>query len=132
MNAPDPFNIDDLHNESVSQIHKRPRAPRHRVGEAFLKGPIPLLWLSSVAALPGKAMAVGLAIWWRVGLRKTAEIRLTGSHLKRFGVGRKAGYRCLAAMERDGLIRVQRQRGKAPIVTVLCDSESSDNIKPRV
>ena len=33
----------------------------------FLRGPIPLDWLSAAAQLPGKTLNVGVALWWLKG-----------------------------------------------------------------
>ena len=43
--------------------------PRHKPGEKFLKGPIPWPWIESAGALPGKALAIGLAVWRKAGCR---------------------------------------------------------------
>ena len=47
------------------------QAPRHKPGEKFLKGPIPWPWIESAGALPGKALAIGLAFGGKrdVGMR---------------------------------------------------------------
>jgi hypothetical protein len=31
--------------------------------DRFLKGPVPMPWLATAARLPGKALAVGIALW---------------------------------------------------------------------
>jgi hypothetical protein len=94
---------------------------------AFLKGPIPLRWLSVVSAFRGKApLAVALALWFEVGRRNSKEVRLTSAVLKRFSVSRKSKYEGLAAMEKAGLIFVKREGRKNPIVTILdspCDAD---------
>jgi hypothetical protein len=89
-----------------------------RQGE-FLKGPIPLAWLSIAACLPGKALHVGLAIWFEYGRRKHAQFRLTVAIVKRFGVARKAMYGALHSLEEAGLIAAQRRHGKNPVITLL-------------
>ena len=38
--------------------------------DLFLKGPIPLPWLAVAATLPGKALAVGIIIWFLQGIQK--------------------------------------------------------------
>jgi len=71
-----------------------------RVRGEFLKGPIPLKWLSGAAHLRGKApLAVALAIMFEAGRRRSNEIILTSAILARFGVNRKAKYRALEALE---------------------------------
>jgi hypothetical protein len=85
----------------------------------FIKGPIPLHWLSQAAALSGKALAVGLALWFRSGIEKRRSVKLHPSTLTKLGVSRWSMYRALDALEAAGLVRVQRHRGRSPTVTVL-------------
>src|SRR5688500_12227922 len=82
--------------------HGKPaRAGRVRPGR-FLRGPIPLAWLHRAAGLPGKALAIGLALWFLHGCRKRWTVRLTRRTLQRFGVGRKPGYLGLQNLEGAG------------------------------
>ncbi|MFO0852419.1 MAG: hypothetical protein U0871_28240, partial [Gemmataceae bacterium] len=83
-----------------------PTKPARIKGE-FLKGPIPLSWLSVAAGLRGKApLAVALAIRFEAGRRRSDVVKLTTAVLARFAVNRKAKYTALAALEAAGLIRV--------------------------
>jgi DNA-binding transcriptional ArsR family regulator len=95
----------------------------------FLRGPIPLPWLARASVLPGKALAVALALYFLSGLRgnQLHDLRLSSATLKRLGVGdRSTKYRALRALERAGLVRVVRQRGKNPLVTILQDDAPAD------
>lgn len=47
--------------------HPRPRG-ESAPGKTFLKGPIPLPWLQGAARLPGKALHVGVVLWFLSGL----------------------------------------------------------------
>ncbi len=85
----------------------------------FIKGPIPLAWITAAATLPGKSLHVGLALWYLAGLKKTKTFALGNRVLKKFGVDRKAKGRCLKLMERAGLISVVRRAGCNPTVTLL-------------
>lgn len=86
----------------------------------FLKGPIPLPWLTAAAQLSGKApVAVGLAIWFEAGRRKSNEVKLTSAILQRFAIKRKSKYSALKSLEDAGLIRVRREPRKNPMVTIL-------------
>jgi hypothetical protein len=99
---------------------KRARLPRHHQGEEFMRGPIPLAWLCRACRLRGKALAVAMALWFKAGAqRNTPTVVLSGALLKRFGVtSRKAGYHGLAALERAGLVAVERHTGRCPVVTI--------------
>jgi hypothetical protein len=88
----------------------------------FLRGPIPLSWLGRACRLSGaKVVAVALAVWFLAGLRGKREgLQLTKATLKHFGVvDRSAKYRALKELERAGLIRAERRRGKNPLVTIV-------------
>jgi hypothetical protein len=128
MDASEPINVEALRLPEPG-IERRPNRernhiPKHRQGEKFIRGPIPMAWLTSASSLPGKTLAVGLAVWYLAGLKKTNRVRVTGSTLKLFGVERKAGYRGLAALEAVGLIRVERRAGACPMA-ILQDSQPS-------
>jgi hypothetical protein len=94
------------------------RLPRHKAGEAFLRGPVPLAWIRKGAQLRGKALAVGLALWFKAGMTGDKEITAGKALWERVGIGRKSAYRGLNALERAGLVLVVRHRGRCPRVTI--------------
>ena len=101
---------------------KRDKAPRHKGGERFLRGPIPWDWLCGAAAASkgGAAIKVALALWHISGLNRQAKtVVLTGKVLRELGVERHAGYRGLEALETAGLVAVDRHPGRRPVVTIL-------------
>jgi hypothetical protein len=88
----------------------------------FLRGPIPLDWLGVVFTLAGRhPLAVALAIWYLVGLRnRRKNLPFTTKLAARFGVcNRTAKMRALDDLESAGLIKVRRQQGKNPIVSIV-------------
>ena len=94
---------------------------RERRSARFLKGPIKLDLLQQAAQLPGKALAVLLAIRHRVDLRGTPRVTLPAKFLAPWGVGQDAKSRALAALEGAGLIQiVDRQPGHSTEV-MLCE-----------
>jgi len=97
----------------------KPKLPRHHPGEKFLKGPIPLRWLTRAATLPGKALHVALALWFQAGVERSATVRLNLSRLQDFGVERSAGSRALTMLATCRLVAVWQRPGCAPIVTIL-------------
>jgi hypothetical protein len=102
-----------------------PRSSASRIKGEFLKGPIPLKWLSGAAELGGKApLAVALALCFESGRKRSQVVTLTSAVLRRFSVNRKAKYRGLEALKEAGLIRVERRPKKNPIVTILDGTES--------
>ena len=99
--------------ERKTAFKGRKTSSRTRVKGEFLKGPIPLAWLSTAAKLSGKAsLAVALAIWFEAGRHRSQEIVLTTAILRRFGVNRKGKYRGLQLLERACLISVVRSPRK--------------------
>jgi hypothetical protein len=102
------------------------KAPRHKPGEKFLKGPIPLNWLSVAAAQPGKTFQAAIALWFWAGMKRSRQIPFSMSWLKTtFGVDRRPGYRGLAMLEKAGLVIVVRHRGRNPVIELLDASEMS-------
>ncbi len=95
------------------------RLPRHKAGQKFLKGPIPLDWLSTAANLPGKSLHVAIAIWFTASLKKSPTVSLSNLASLPFGLDRNAKYRALQWLEAAGLIAVDRKLGRSPMVTLL-------------
>jgi len=91
--------------------------PRRR--GRFLKGPVPLAWLATAARLPGRALHVGVVIWFRAGLTRNRTVRLSRVHVAPFGIDRYAMRRALAELEAAKLLSVTRASGRSPVVTVL-------------
>jgi hypothetical protein len=83
----------------------------------FLKGPIPLWWLTRVAALPGKALALGVALWWLYGMSRGA-IKLTSKALGAMSVSRDAASDGLRRLEVDGLVSIQREKGRRSVIHI--------------
>ena len=92
---------------------------KSRSTELFLKGPIPLVWLSRAALLPGKTLNVALAICWLSGMSKNRAVKVTRQALQHFHVSRDAYLDALKRMEEVGLITVQRSSGRTAIVEIL-------------
>ena len=102
-------------------------------GERFLKGPVPLLWLQAAAALPGKSLHAGVAVWYSAGLLRSNSVPLSNVAGLRFGLDRNAKYRALGWLESAGLITVERKLGRAPIVTLVThqpDAKTPNDLSP--
>jgi hypothetical protein len=97
--------------------------PRHKRGEKFLKGPIPMNWLYKAGQLSGKALQVALAIWFLAGMHNSREIKISGPAVANFGVNRHAYYRGLNMLEHADLVSVRRGSGRKALVTILDISE---------
>jgi hypothetical protein len=107
---------------SEASLRRRQQQQHKRRGK-FLRGPIPLPWLQSAAKLPGKALAVGIVLWFHDGVGDPDK-PICPTLLEQFGVERRAGYRGLKALERAGLVRVDRAPGRCPRVTIIRKAEA--------
>ena len=85
----------------------------------FLKGPVPLNWITKAAKLPGKALALGIALWWLKGMSKGGEVKVTKTALNALNVSRDALYDGLKRLEEANLITVLRKPGKRPLVNIV-------------
>jgi DNA-binding transcriptional ArsR family regulator len=104
---------------AFSRRRKFSRQP-HR-GE-FLKGPIPMAALDTAARLPGKALAVYLAIQHRAALTGGDQVTLPAARLAAMGVSKDAKSRALTALEAADLITLDRASGRAARIRLLADA----------
>ena len=114
----DPDRLRLRNTRTKSPVLSKQRVPRISKGERFLRGPIPLNWLSTAATLPGRSLHVGVALWLEAGLRNSAVVPLSNITGRHFGLDRNAKYRALAWLESAGLVTVERKLGRAPMVTI--------------
>jgi hypothetical protein len=130
MTHPDNFDLDRLRlaagpARAAPFATKRP--PRPRKGDPFLKGPIPWSWVETAAVLPGKALAVGLAVWREAGCVRSRTATLNLSRLPA-GIPRRTAQRALRALEGAGLVAVARLPGHALRVTLLDAGDRPDEV----
>lgn len=120
----DPFSPENFRLDPSDHFDagRRKKPPRHRPGQWFLKGPIPGEWLKRALCHPS-AIKAALVLWFLAGRDKSREVRPTHTEWWRFGVLPRTGSRGITALERAGLVRVDRHRGRCPIVTLLDVSE---------
>lgn len=57
-------------------------------------------------------------MWYLAGLKKSRTVSPTWDVWRRFGLPPDAGRRGLAALERAGLVTVDRHVGRCPVVTI--------------
>jgi hypothetical protein len=97
-----------LSPEQVANLQRQKKTPAipHVRGE-FLRGPVPMAWLLSASRLPGKALAVGVWLWFRAGIEKSTTIDFSATKLaKESGIPRMSLHRGLKALESAGLIMI--------------------------
>jgi DNA-binding transcriptional ArsR family regulator len=110
----------------VSQAPGRPRAVGGSARSGWIQGrfvrKVPLDWLGRACRLPGgKTLATALGIWFEAGRRRRLhDLKITTRMLEgNFGVARSAKATALRKLEQAGLIRIQRQGRKNPLVTII-------------
>lgn len=84
----------------------------------FLKGPIPLETLATASCLPGKALAVYIALRHRCDLEGKTTVSLPAALLRSFGVDKDAKTRALRVLENADLVQVERSLGRAARITL--------------
>lgn len=106
----------------VSRRTFNARSGKHGVAtkaDRFVKGPIPFDWLRAANALPGKAGAVGLALWFLKGVKQSTTFAVTAEAEELAACTRQAFARGLLALADAGLILVTSRRGARPVITML-------------
>ncbi len=114
--------LQQLRSTSMTQPSKPRKANPQTVTKPagkFILGPVCFTWLARANALPGKAGAVGLALWFLQGVTRSSRFRLTREVEQLAACNRQATYHALTALEQAGLITAVRCTGARPIVTIL-------------
>jgi DNA-binding transcriptional ArsR family regulator len=87
--------------------------------EKFISGPVDVSWVCQASRLGVKALLVGLALWHIKGLRRADTFIVSNLMLQEWGVRPDAKSRALRALERAGLIRVERLGKRSPRVALI-------------
>ncbi len=90
-----------------------------RQRDLFIKGPIPMEWISSAANLPGKSIQVALAFFWLAGMKQQQKVKITRQALELFNVSDDAYRDALPRLEAAGLIRVSPAPGQRALVEIV-------------
>ena len=99
------------------------RRAQQRQSGAFLRGPIPLRLIRATLDLPRRPLPLLLAICYRVDLTGKPWVTLPAGVMADFRFGAAVKARGLAELERAGLIRVQRAKGR-PVLVALAKSRT--------
>ena len=85
----------------------------------FIAGPVNVMWLLRARRLGVTALLVGLALWHIKGLRKTDTFIVSNLILQEWDIQPDAKRRALRALERAGLVRIERRGKRSPQVTLV-------------
>jgi hypothetical protein len=102
---------------------------RRRPDLAYLRGPVPWPWVLRAGALPGQALFVGLMVWKLAGMRRAKTVTFCLSKAARDSVPLRSARRALRALERAGLVKVERRTGRGLLVTLLPTPEKPEGDK---
>jgi len=92
--------------------------PDHR----FLRGPIPLPWLIRAGQCRGKALALGMYIWFLCGVKRSSEFDINLSRIAtNFLTTRRSMQRALDHLEEAKLVSVTRHRGRKHLVKIVSE-----------
>ena len=109
-----PYQVQDEIKVTEVETSLSQRA-RSRQAKPFLKGPIPLGDITTAGRLPGKCLALFLAVHHQIALTRNpnAIIKVSPKLLAEVGISRSTKARCLKLLEQAGLVTVTRSRGRA-------------------
>jgi DNA-binding transcriptional ArsR family regulator len=85
----------------------------------FIAGPVDVCWVCQASHLGVKALLVGLALWHVRGLRQTNTFIVSNLMMRGWGIKPDAKSRALRALEKAGLIRIERRGKRSPLVTLV-------------
>jgi hypothetical protein len=118
----DPFDPDrwQTGSDQVPTPEPKPtRKFRPRRADRFLKGPVPWSWLLRAMQLPGKALALGLMLWFQCGLTGRWTIHFCLPRAAAEGIPITTARRAMRELERAGLVTIRRRPGRGLEVTLL-------------
>ena len=107
------------------------RRPKRANYKQFVRGPIPLGWLSRAAKLSNKSLHVGIALWYLRYLADSKTVKLTSKTLEIFGVSRWTARRALNLLEEEELVTVDSHTGRSPVVTIIDTEDIGGGKAPR-
>jgi DNA-binding transcriptional ArsR family regulator len=96
------------------------------IRDKFIAGPIDVSWVCQASRLGVKALLVGLALWHLKGLRRDNSFLVSNLMLQEWGIQPDAKTRALRALEKAGLITIDRRGKRSPRVTLIVGNTSND------
>jgi hypothetical protein len=115
-----------------ARLNGRPRRGRQAspIRGKFIAGPIDASWVKEASRLGVKALLVGMALWHLKGLRRSHSFIVSNVMMLEWDVQPDAEARALRALERAGLIRVERRGKRSPQVTLVVGNLSNGGGTP--
>jgi hypothetical protein len=113
---PDPATLDTSLDGTAAKVRLPPR--RRKRDRKFIPT-LPETIFCRLVQLPRRSWAVYLVLLQRCRLNRTQSVVLSSCLLSRFGLSRNDKWRALPALEKAGLIRVERHPRRNPTITLL-------------
>jgi hypothetical protein len=116
------FDLERFRLENADQLlaAARRRFPSARRMKGRFVRPVPLSWVRTASQLGGAALPVAILLAWQAGVhRRTTGLAVPSLALAEFHLSRQAYYRALLALERAGLITVDRRPGRKARATLV-------------
>ena len=85
----------------------------------FLHPKVELVWIEKAAELGIQALVVGLLLQFRVVLSGKESVTLPKDFLANFWISRGVKRRARKNLEKTGLISVEQDTGRSPLITLL-------------
>jgi hypothetical protein len=110
-----------LDQTAVTRVQGGTRRGRERspIRDKFIAGPIDVSWVCQASRLGVKALLVGLALWHLKGLRRDNSFLVSNLMLEEWRIQPDAKRRALGALEKAGLIAIERRGKRSPQVTLV-------------
>jgi len=110
-----------MENTSILErevLTRASRARANRIAGRFLKGPIPLPEIAQAAQLPGRALALFLAIHHQTALTGKRVVTLPKTLLADLGIDKDSKSRGLKLLQSAGLVELEPVKGNAARVVL--------------
>lgn len=86
--------------------------------ERYIRGNLPLEWFLACQRISYAATATGLLLWYLSGVKKSKTVKVSQTHLDKFFTSKSTFKRTISQLEKAGLVSVEREPGKAMLVTI--------------
>jgi hypothetical protein len=104
--------------ETVELVPTAAPRQQQKKEEAFVL--MPLARAAEVTeCMKAKGVMVWIALRYLAWRNKNQTVKLSNEIMKRYGVSRHVKYRALVALEAAGIITVEWQNGRTPLVTLV-------------
>jgi DNA-binding transcriptional ArsR family regulator len=116
-----------LGQDGAARLHRGLRRGQRAspIQDKFIAGPIDVSWVCQASRLGVKALLVGLALWHLKGLRRDNSFLVSNLMLQEWGIQPDAKRRALGALEKAGLIAIERRGKRSPRVTLVVGNTSN-------